>query len=105
MVLDWSLYIEFCALGIVVLTAGLVFIGSTEYGGQKYKVNSFSIALFSLLFVGAATDCKSRDIKGENSHLAHTVVGGLSSMTEVAGITLNYCFLSFTLKLSARRRS
>ena len=58
-----------------------------------------------LLFVGAATDCKYRDIKGENSHLAHTVVGGLSSMTEVAGITLNYCFLSFTLKLSARRRS
>lgn len=105
MVLDWSHYIEFCALGIVVLTAGLVFIGSTEYGGQKYKINSFSIILFSLLFVGAATDCLSSLIGFKNSVVAHTVVGGLSSMTEVAGITLGYCFLSFTLKISARRRS
>jgi hypothetical protein len=31
--LDWPLYIKFCALGVVVLTAGLVFIGNTEYGG------------------------------------------------------------------------
>jgi hypothetical protein len=61
--------------------------------------------LFSLLFVGAATDCLSTYIAFKNSNLAHTVVGGLSSMTEVAGITLGYCFLSFTLKISARRRS
>jgi len=85
--------IEFCALGIVVLTAGLIFIGSTECGGQKYKVNSLSMAMLLLLIVGTATNCDSRNILGENSHLAHTVVGGLSSMTEVAGITLNYFFL------------
>lgn len=39
------------------------------------------------------------------SKRAHTAVGGLSSMTELAGIFLGYCFLSFTLKISARRRS